>query len=103
VDLPVLKRNKVVGRVAIGITSIVHVTLKLKNLTVKFVGLLLSIEVNWMLTMLMATITTMTRLTYKLCVPIVTVLRHKKIKIGKAKKAPHRINGERLFLLLSFI
>jgi len=50
VDLPVLKRNKLVGRVAIDITSIVHVTLKLKNLIVKFVVLLLNIEVNWMLT-----------------------------------------------------
>ena len=47
----VLKRNKAVGHVALDITNIVHVILKLKNLTVKFVGLWLNIEVNWTLTM----------------------------------------------------
>ena len=51
----------------------------------------------------MVTTTTTTRLIYKLCVPIVIVLRHKKIKIGKTKKTPHRINGEGLFVVKFYL
>lgn len=86
VDLPALKRNKAVGRVVINTTNIVHVTPKLKNFIVKFVGLWLNIEVNWTLTMWMAITTTMIHLIYKPCAPIVIGLKRKKIKIGKAKK-----------------